>query len=509
MKPLPPILTFSFLLLLPSCSKEAIDVGSMDGLDGGPSADAQSADTIVVLSTQPTGGNGGSGGAGGQAGAATNALACTASANALATDGSNYNYASALSMPAIGVKPQTDLVFDWSGVKTDLRGNPVNPATDIRSVWIVLFNLSQKGLQNKVSSDSLWASDVVMSLVYRTDGSASAAKLSQFSVNGTPVPPATLISTFDATLFPPANYTYAVFVSENATLGWSGSSTLMIQAFQLDVAASNTAVRVTSTSTGLSFVADLHSLRPLPFLVAQAGTFDWSGLRASAPGTDFDASRISRIVIGHYTQTLAELEATFPRLESMAVDLYQGPAESGTIADLATLTNARGVPFAGIDSTGTWLLALRCDDCMNPAPPYLTILEPCGKNRVNDPTNLGAACQIGSEYTRFQGVFNLNAPECTNGLCVKPVAGPSSTDAFDTGPYCTQGCTQDSDCDGHIRNANDPNDKGCRLGYACGVIFVKGSLCCTNMCICKDFTDGVAPEMPVGCRGDAALTCAL
>jgi hypothetical protein len=511
MKPRPHILTFSFLLLLPSCSKEAVDVGSMDGPDGSPSTDASPADGTTASSALPTGGNGGVGavgGAGGQASATTSAFACTASANGLATDGSNYNYASALSMPAIKVKPQTDLTFDWSDVKADIRGATVNPATDVQSIWVVLFNLSQKGLQNKVSSDSLGPSDVVSTLVYRPESGTSSAKVSQFTVNGAAIPAATIISSFDSSLFPPDNYTYAVFVSKNAALGWGGLATLMIQTFQLDGQSSNTAVPVTSTSTALSFLADLRSLRPLPFVAGQPGTVDWSTLKNTAAGTPFDPSRIADVVVAHYTQTLPELEAVFPRLESIAVDLYQGPSGGGTSADLATLTDARGVPFAGIDGTGTWLFALRCDDCMNPSPPYLTILEPCDKDRVNDPTNLGASCQL--DYaSRAQGTFRLDAPECANGLCLKPIAAESTTDAFDTGPYCTRGCTQDSDCDGHIRNPTDPNDKGCRLGYACGIAFVKGPLCCRSMCMCKDFTDGAAPTVPVGCQGDAALTCAL
>jgi len=45
--------------------------------------------------------------------------------------------------------------------------------------------------------------------------------------------------------------------------------------------------------------------------------------------------------------------------------------------NLSTFTNESGQPFTGIDDTGTWVLALSCGDCRNPAPWYLTILEPC------------------------------------------------------------------------------------------------------------------------------------
>ena len=36
-----------------------------------------------------------------------------------------------------------------------------------------------------------------------------------------------------------------------------------------------------------------------------------------------------------------------------------------------------GLPFAGIDNTGIWLIGLFCGDCVNPTPWFLTVLQPC------------------------------------------------------------------------------------------------------------------------------------
>jgi hypothetical protein len=36
----------------------------------------------------------------------------------------------------------------------------------------------------------------------------------------------------------------------------------------------------------------------------------------------------------------------------------------------------KGNSFPGVDSNGTWLVALLCTNCRNPAPYYLTVLEP-------------------------------------------------------------------------------------------------------------------------------------
>ena len=81
--------------------------------------------------------------------------------------------------------------------------------------------------------------------------------------------------------------------------------------------------------------------------------------------------------------TPAELEAQFTDLRTIATDLYSANIFSGTVLDFTMLADSTGNPFPGVDSTGTWLVALFCDNCRNPAPWYLTILEsvsqPCAR----------------------------------------------------------------------------------------------------------------------------------
>jgi hypothetical protein len=118
--------------------------------------------------------------------------------------------------------------------------------------------------------------------------------------------------------------------------------------------------------------------------------------------------------------------------------------------------------------------------------------------------NLGASCDVGTDASPSQGVFNAAAPECS-GICIKPVVSPGAA-WIDTRPYCTVSCSTDDDCVGLLRNPNDPNDKRCVSGYTCGVPFVKGSVCCRKMCLCEDFTGGPIP-LPNACANGADLTC--
>ena len=90
---------------------------------------------------------------------------------------------------------------------------------------------------------------------------------------------------------------------------------------------------------------------------------------------------------------------------------------------------------------------------------------------------------------------------------IKPVVQAGVTGVVDTAPFCTTACAQDSDCDSQVRDPSNPVDKRGQKGFTCGVVFVKGKLCCQKMCLCKDFLGAQGAATPIACQGDAALTC--
>jgi hypothetical protein len=119
---------------------------------------------------------------------------------------------------------------------------------------------------------------------------------------------------------------------------------------------------------------------------------------------------------------------------------------------------------------------------------------------------IGAPCDVGVATSPSQGAYNSAAPECSTGLCIKPVV-QSDAGSVDTGAFCTRQCSTDDDCSGgSTRDPGNPNDKTCTSGYTCGVAFVKGPICCQKLCLCKDFTGG-AVQTPTACQGSSALTC--
>lgn len=122
----------------------------------------------------------------------------------------------------------------------------------------------------------------------------------------------------------------------------------------------------------------------------------------------------------------------------------------------------------------------------------LTSCLQCSKPEVGQP------CSLGFDAGASQAGYNPQAPECSTGLCLKPALSRMKYDR--TGPYCSAACSSDSDCHGQEREDNDPNDRRCIGGFACGVAFVVGPLCCQKVCICKDFLSDIGVTTPVTCQ---------
>ena len=103
---------------------------------------------------------------------------------------------------------------------------------------------------------------------------------------------------------------------------------------------------------------------------------DWSALTVNGLGQAATLDDIDTVQVGHYTEhTLEQIEARFIDLESLASSLWVIDNHAGASADLTIATGPQGT-FDGVNTSGIWLLALRCSQCYNPAPVFLTVLEP-------------------------------------------------------------------------------------------------------------------------------------
>ncbi len=142
-----------------------------------------------------------------------------------------------------------------------------------------------------------------------------------------------------------------------------------------------TTVKLTNDSTKLTYTADLHSLTVTEVTGGTAALkLDWSQMemgKKNALGAEFKQGYVQRAVVGHYTETPAQLEGKFLDLDRIATSYFRAEITTGSELDFTMLTGDNGAAFSGIDGTGTWLVGLICGQCRNPAPWYMTVLKPC------------------------------------------------------------------------------------------------------------------------------------
>lgn len=140
-----------------------------------------------------------------------------------------------------------------------------------------------------------------------------------------------------------------------------------------------------------------------------------------------------------------------------------------------------------------------------------SILATLGLASCKDDTGVGTVCDLGnaSAASPAQTVVSMNAVECQTGVCLKTGLDPSKAEQVPpTGATCSAECSSDSDCEGELRDRNNPNDTRCAGGFVCGVPFVVGPLCCKKYCVCKDSLATTGSTTPIACQGpDARATC--
>jgi hypothetical protein len=329
--------------------------------------------SLLVLAA-PACGAGSSGGSGGSGGGGSAGNSCSGN-SLVASEAHDYEFTSTLTFPPVKVAPKSDLSFDWSAVNKDFLGHSLDTKKDLNTILVLMWKLTLDDLQTKLNADALKQKDLVtLPLQYATDGIAASAKMLTFTNSG--APSATEILSFlDPDTYSPASYTYTLMAAQGSTLG---EGTKMIQSFQVDPNSTNTNVALTTDSTKLTYSTDLHSLTPTLVPAGQAAlTLEYGQLAKNALGNEWVASNITKALVGHYTQTPTELESKFLDLELIATKLYRGDITTGTKAIFSNLKTDSGEFFPGIDDSGTWLVALQCGGCRNPAPWYLSILKTC------------------------------------------------------------------------------------------------------------------------------------
>lgn len=325
------------------------------------------------------GGSAGSGGSGGSGASASLCGAVTADAQGNpvvhADAANNYAFSSTFTIGVTPVAPNSELSFDWSGVTKDFLGHDVDPLADIDMVTLLMWKLSQQELETRLNDDSLAQRDLVALAMIYTENAVTSGGLYDFTSFRMPIDPSMLLAYLDPEAYDPATHSYTVMAVNGTT---AGKGTRMLQSFRLDSSSDNTSVTLDSSSTKLDYTVDLQSLQPTGLPAGRADmAIDWSGMTVNALGNDFVPTSIDEVLVARYSLTPEQMEAQFLDLDLIADEMWRGEVSSGTSLALSSLKNADGEAFTGIDDNGTWIVALRCGGCANPAPWYLSTLETC------------------------------------------------------------------------------------------------------------------------------------
>lgn len=334
-------------------------------------------DTTGGVPTMPMGADddGPAGGAGGTPAAS----GCTTGSTVLATEEQNYFFSSTLSFNPVAVAPNSELTFDWSAVDTDFLGHALDPAVDLGMVSLLLWNLDDADLAQKLNDDELVQLDLVIpSLIFldETWKGGTVASLFDFTSFGMPLDQDLILSYMNAETYDPADHTYTFIIQAGTMLG---DEARMIQTFTLDPDSTTTEIVMTNDSTQLEYTVDLlsHTHTMLP-AGDDTATVDWTDLTTNAlQQTDIQSNKITEVLVAKYSQTPEELQDQFLDLELISQEEYRAGVPSGTTIELSELQTEAGDPFPGVDDTGTWILALFCGDCQNPAPWYLSVIDTC------------------------------------------------------------------------------------------------------------------------------------
>ncbi len=275
------------------------------------------------------------------------------------SDANNFSYTGDVTIPAFATAPGADLSICWDQVTEDIQCHGLDPTTDINMLAMNRFaHLSEPEVEAGLSDDSIQQSSLTGTVDFFPEGQ-TCAMLSEFSFGGTAVD---VLAEYDI------GSTYLL----TAATGTQVARGTRVMVFLTPTEGEeNTTVDLESGCGVLDFQGDIESLEAVSLPADGPGIVDRSGLTTTGLGNTLNISSIDGLMLGHYDESRAELQEQLLDLELISEEAYSTDISGTTGYDLATLPG-----FTGLTADGTWILALTCSSCANPAPLFLTVLVP-------------------------------------------------------------------------------------------------------------------------------------
>lgn len=283
------------------------------------------------------------------------------------TDSHNYGYDGAIDAPTIETASGTDIEVCWDALLHDIQCHEMDPATDVDNLGLIRFrHLTEPEVEDAMSRDDLQQADIDGYVEWRNELEATCTTLSAFSFFGTGID--------IEQEYTEGGGTYMLVLTTGTT---PGIGARMIVFLAPSAGSDVTHVDIPDGCGVLDFQVDLQSLTSPRLRAEGPWELHWDGLTVDGQGEAIVPEDVDGIMLGYYEgMTLPDLQDRFLDLELIATELYTLEHAGGTEADLAEAVDADGAAFGGFHGDGIWVLALRCSACYNPAPIFLTVLDP-------------------------------------------------------------------------------------------------------------------------------------
>ena len=284
------------------------------------------------------------------------AIVIEACSECILQDDNNYNYQSGLSIGQFPLQPETDITIEWSGLSSDVQNHAMTPEMVERLTLVVFLDLDATEIEAKLADDTLLQADISLYVICTPED--SQCQLGDFGILG-------------ANLYVPEQFTdgrgvWMLALQSDHTRGAHSFAFLMP-----DQSSTETEVNIANQTSSLEVDADLGSMIPVKVPANTNGiAIDWRELTKDGLGNETDPSKIDEMFVGYYDRSIEELQDDFFNLDREYQGFWSMDLGTSGTANLADLQGESA--FVGFDSSGTWLMALQCSTCLNPAPRFIT-----------------------------------------------------------------------------------------------------------------------------------------
>jgi len=283
-------------------------------------------------------------------------------------DTTNFSYVGDIDAPSHETVSAQNVTICWDSMTDDIQCHDVDPTSDPGLITLARFNnLTEVEIEQQLSNDELSQSELSGFLTWEIPTGDTCAELEDFTLDGTPV----VLSEE----YYEGGGTYLMLLSHGTIPGQN----IISMDFLVPLESSDIdAVDVGPACATLDFTADLTSGDPIELSAGGSSWMvDWGDVTVNGLGNPIALSNIDRLLLGYYADmSVADVEDSFLDLEIVATELYEMELFNTFEADLAETSGADG-DFGGFDQTGgTWVLALMCTTCSNPAPLFATVILP-------------------------------------------------------------------------------------------------------------------------------------